>query len=252
MDTGQKEHEGAVGRPGEVFLTTRWTVVMAAGDSETLQAQRALEEICSSYWFPLYAFARRRGYARADAEDVTQDFFQELLTHRWLDSADRTKGRLRSFLLTAFKRFMAKEWRKQTAQKRGGFQFDLPLDESRAEDRYAASGNPAMDAEALFDTQWATTLLELTTKKLAQDYEAAGKSAEFTLLKTGLLGAQKSVDYADLAAQLDMTEGAVRVAMHRLRKRFRSLYRSEVAETLLPGDELEDELQYLAQSMARA
>ena len=235
---------------GDIFVTTRWTVVLAATGA-TPQAERALEEICQTYWFPLYAYIRRRGHSAEDAEDLTQEFFHQLLKHQWIADADREKGRLRAFLITALKHFMAKEWRRASAQKRGGGQPILSLDSSIAEGRYASNETPRLEAEALFDRQWALTLLELTMKQLANEYADAGKTAEFAKLKDGLVIAHQAINYPSLSAELDMTEGAVRVAVHRMRKRFRQLYRAEVAQTLPPGADLDDELRYLAESLVR-
>ena len=221
-----------------------------AADTASPEAAHALEEICQSYWFPLYAYIRRRGCTAEDAEDLTQDFFQQLLTHRWLKDVDRTKGKLRAFLITALKRFMANEWRRASAQKRGGGAHPLSLDSRIAESRYAASGHSPLEAEALYDRQWALTLLDLTLQKLENEYTVAGKKELFRALKSGLVMAREALNYSALAEQLDMTEGAVRVAVHRLRKRFRELYRNEVVQTLPVGADLEDELRHLAQSLA--
>ncbi len=234
----------------DIFVTTRWTVVLTASDGSSPQAEHALEEICRIYWFPLYAYIRRRGHSPEDAEDLAQEFFRQLLEHNWIADADRKKGKLRAFLITALKRFMAKEWRRASAQKRGGGQRPLPLDSSIAEGRYASTVvTPGDDAEALFDRQWALTLLDLTIKHLENEYTDAGKADLFTQLKSGLVMSHESLDYPTLAEQLDMTEGAVRVAVHRMRKRFRELYRTEVAQTLPPNADLDEELRLLSASL---
>lgn len=236
--------------PDDIFVTTQWTVVLAAGDHSTRQSERALEEICQTYWFPLYAYVRRRGHSKEDAEDLTQEFFRQLLQHRWIEDADRTKGRLRAFLITALKHFMANEWRKASARKRGGGQRLLSIDSGIAEGRYATVGNPRIDAETLFDRQWALTLLELTVNQLEREYADTGKAAEFAVLKEGLVGHQ-TIDYPAVAVRLKLSEGAARVAVHRMRKRFRELYREEVKQTLPPGTGIDEELHYLAESLAR-
>ena len=217
----------------DIFVTTRWTVVREAKGA-TPQSQEALEEICRTYWFPLYAYVRRRGHSPADAEDLTQGFFRQLLEYRWIDDVDREKGRLRAFLITALKRFMAKEWRKATAKKRGGGLPCVSIDAGLAEGRYAESGTPSLDAEALFDRQWALAVLEATIQRLETEFSKAGKSAEFEVLKESLALSRDAIKYADLAARLKMSEGAVRVATHRLRKRFRQLYRDEVPKPCRP------------------
>lgn len=235
---------------GDIFVTTRWTVVLAAADRSTPQAERALEEICQIYWFPLYAYIRRRGHSPEDAEDLTQEFFRQLLEHHWIEDVDREKGRLRAFLITALKHFMAKEWRKASAQKRGGGQFNLSIDTRIAEGRYASTATPSVEAEVLFDREWALTLLDLTINRLEMEYADADKANLFIHLKDGLVMAHEGLDYPFLAKKLDMTEGAVRVAVHRMRKRFRELYRAEIAQTLPTGADLDDELRHLSASLA--
>lgn len=235
----------------DIFVTTRWTVVLAAAGRSTPEADRALEEICRVYWFPLYAYIRRRGHSAEDAEDLTQEFFRQLLEHRWIEEVDREKGKLRAFLITALKRFMAKEWRKAAAQKRGGGQRTLSIDTGIVEGRYASAGTPGMDAEALFDREWALTLLDLTVSRIENEYAGAGKAKQFGCLKNGLVMTHQSIDYPKLAAELDMNEGAVRVAVHRMRKRFRELYRAEIAQTLPSGADLDEELRHLSASLAR-
>jgi DNA-directed RNA polymerase specialized sigma24 family protein len=240
------------GVPDDIFVTTCWTMVLAATDRSTSQAERAMEEICQTYWFPLYAYIRRRGHSPENAEDLTQEFFRQLLEHHWIGDVDREKGRFRAFLITALKHFMAKEWRKASAKKRGGGQRVLSLDSSIAEGRYASAVTPSMEAEALFDRQWALTLLNLTIKQVKNEYADAGKADLFATLKDGLVIAHQSIDYPSLSAELDMTEGAIRVAVHRMRKRFRELYRNEVAQTLPPGADLDDEMHHLAESLVQA
>ncbi len=233
----------------DIFVTTQWTVVRAAGNRSTPGAERALADICRTYWFPLYAYVRRRSRSKEDAEDMTQEFFRQLLERHWLEDVDRNKGRLRAFLVTALKRFMANEWRRATAHKRGGGQTHISIDSGLAEGRYAAAGSPRMDAETMFDRQWALTLLELTVKHLEEEYAAAGKTAEFTAMKGCLVIFHQAIDYSTIAGQLEVNEGAARVGVHRLRKRFRQLYRDKVAQTLPPGSNLDEEMRYLAKSL---
>lgn len=236
----------------QVFPPTRWSVVLAATQQPAPEAEAALETICRAYWYPLYAFVRRSGQSPYDAQDLTQEFFRQLLEKRWLEAADRKKGKLRTFLVTALKHFMAKEWRRAAAQKRGGGESHVPMDTAYAESRYAAESATRLPAEAVFDQQWALTLLDLTMQRLEAEFCAAGKAEEFAILKSCLVAAHEAIDYATLAAQLDRNEGAVRVAVHRLRKRFRELYREEIAQTLPDGAELEAELRYLAGILARS
>lgn len=239
-----------------LFPPTRWSVVQAAArmpGSETGSATgSALEELCRIYWYPLYAYVRRRGCSREDAEDLTQEFFRQLLARRWLADADRDKGRLRTFLLIALKRFMAKEWRRAQAQKRGGDQVLVPMDTAFAESRWAANPSPGLTAEAVFDRQWALTLLDLSLRRLEAEYASQGKTDEFTRLKGCLTAAHGTMDYGALSIELGLSEGATRVAVHRLRKRFRELYREEIRQTLPPDADLDDELRYLAACLARS
>jgi RNA polymerase sigma-70 factor (ECF subfamily) len=236
--------------PGDIFVTTRWSVVQEAKGS-TPQSHEALEYICQTYWFPLYAYVRRRGHAPEDAEDLTQEFFRQLLEHRWINDVDRRKGKLRAFLITALKRFLSKERRRKSAKKRGGGQRMLSLDSRIAEGRYASSDTPDLEAEALYDRQWALTLLDLTVQRLENEYADAGKAELFAAMKDGLVMTHQSIDYPSLAAELDMKEGAARVAVHRMRKRFRELYREEVAQTLPAGADLDDELRHLSESLVQ-
>ena len=234
----------------DIFVTTRWTMVLNARRSSST-SRKALEEICETYWFPLYAYVRRRGHSAEDAEDLTQEFFRQLLEHRWLESAAREKGRLRAFLITALKRFMAKEWRKASARKRGGGARPLSLEAGCAEGRYADTATPSLNAEALFDRQWALAVLAATIDRLEADFSQQGKAAEFAVLKETLSLTRDTINYAELAAKLQLSEGAARVATHRLRKRFREVYRNEVAGTLPEGTDLSEESRYLAESLMK-
>jgi RNA polymerase sigma factor (sigma-70 family) len=236
----------------QVFPATRWSVVLAATQQSAPEADAALETICRAYWYPLYAFVRRSGQSPPDAQDLTQEFFRQLLEKRWLAAADREKGKLRTFLVTALKHFMAKEWRRASARKRGGGHAHVPMDTAFAESRYAAELATQLPAEAMFDQQWALTLLDLTVQRLEAEFRAAGKAEDFAVLKDCLVAAHQAIDYASVAARLNCSEGAARVAVHRLRKRFRELYREEIAQTLPDGTELDAELRYLAGILARS
>lgn len=227
------------------FPATRWSIVDAAAHADHDTSVEALERLCRDYWYPLYAFARRSGHSAEDAEDLTQGFFAVLLGRGWLAAVDREKGKLRTFLLTAFRRFMAKEWRRTRAEQRGGRVTMVPLDEAGAENRYAAA-RVEMPAEAVFDRQWALTLMERAISGLQREFVQVGKAQHFELLKGCLMAPRGSIDYAALAEPLAMNEGAVRVAVHRFRKRFRVRFREEVERTLADGETVEEELRYLA------
>jgi RNA polymerase sigma factor (sigma-70 family) len=233
-----------------VFPNTRWSVVLAATGSPSPESAAALEIICQAYWYPLYAYARRCGQTPHDAQDLTQEFFCRLLEKRWLESADREKGRLRSFLIVALKKFMSNEWDRVSAQRRGGGRAHAPFDTAFAESRFAADSH-ALAPEETFDRQWALTLISLTTGRLREEFTAAGKPRDYDVLKTCLLADRGAIDYAGVAKQLGMNEGAARVAVHRLRKRFREIYREEIAKTLAEGADLDAELRHLAAALAR-
>jgi RNA polymerase sigma-70 factor (ECF subfamily) len=227
-------------------------VVLAATRTPSPESAAALETLCRAYWYPLYAYVRRCGQSPHDAQDLTQEFFRRLLEKRWLDDADRAAGRLRTFLITDLKRFMAKEWRRAQAQRRGGGHASVPMDTAFAESRYAADPAAQLDADAAFDRHWALTLLDLTLKRLEGERAAAGKAAEFATLKRCLTADHGTLDYAPLAGQLRVSEGAARVAVHRLRRRFREIYREEIAHTLPDGANFEEELRHLASALAAA
>ncbi|MFN0126989.1 MAG: RNA polymerase sigma factor [Verrucomicrobiales bacterium] len=228
------------------FPNTRWSIVLAATQTETTDAAAALEALCRAYWYPLYAYARRSGQSPHDAQDLAQEFFARLLAHRWLADADREKGKLRTFLITAFKNFMAKEWRRATAEKRGSAQTPLPLDTDIAEIRYRADAMPTHAADAAYDRQWALTLLNVTIDRLRTESVERGHPDHFEALKECLMAERGSLDYRSIAARLGGGEGAARVAVHRLRKRFRDVFREEVARTVSEDADLEAEMRHLA------
>jgi RNA polymerase sigma-70 factor (ECF subfamily) len=234
----------------QTFPQTQWSVVLAAKQQHSSDSAAALEALCRAYWYPLYAYVRRCGQSPHDAQDLTQEFFCRLLEKRWLDAAEREKGKLRAFLIVALKHFMAKEWRRASAQRRGGGQPPLPLDTTLAESRYAADTTTALAADEVFDRQWALTLLDLTVDRLRAEFAGAGKPEEFETLKSRLVAERGAIDYAQVAGQLRISEGAARVAVHRLRKRFRELYREEIAQTLADGADVEGELRHLGAALA--
>jgi len=233
-----------------VFPNTRWSVVLAATRIPSPESAAALEAICRAYWYPLYAYVRRCGQSPHDAQDLTQEFFCRLLEKRWLDSADREKGKLRSFLIVALKKFMSNEWDRASAQRRGGGQVHAQFDTTFAESRFAADSHSLAPDEA-FDRQWALTLIGLTTSRLRAEFTAAGKPGDYDALKHCLLADRGAIDYAAVAKQLGVNGGAARVAVHRLRKRFRKIYREEISQTLAEGADLEAELRQLAAGLAR-
>ena len=235
-----------------VFATTHWSVVLTAGRNDTTRANEALGRLCQMYWYPLYVYVRRRGHAAADAQDLTQEFFARLLENRWLDQADPQRGRFRSFLLAALKHFLANEWQKARAQKRGGGLVLVYLDDDSAEHRYALEPATESTPESLYERRWALALLEGVLLRLDNEYRLEGKGELFDALKSSLTVNRSTVAYPDLAAKLGLAEGAVRVAVHRLRKRYRQLLRAEVAHTVSSPDEVDEEMHYLFQVLSRS
>jgi DNA-directed RNA polymerase specialized sigma24 family protein len=232
-----------------VFPNTRWSAVLAARQPSP-ESAAALETICEAYWYPLYAYVRRCGQSPHDAQDLTQEFFCRLLEKRWLDAADREKGKLRSFLIIALKKFMSNEWDRASAQRRGGGQAHAQMDAAFAESRFATDTH-SLAPEETFDRQWALTLIGLTTARLRAEFAAAGKPGDYDALKNCLLADRGAIDYVAVAGHLGVNEGAARVAVHRLRKRFREIYREEISQTLAEGADLDDELRHLAAALAR-
>lgn len=237
--------------PGARFCSTRWTVVLAAGNSQSPQAAEALETLCRAYWYPLYAYVRRREYSRCDAQDLTQEFFAQLIEHNWIARVHRCKGRFRSFLLMAMKRFLANEWDKGKTLKRGGQYRFVPLQFDVAESRYASETVDTTVPEELFEKQWALTLLESVLDGLREDYASDGRGALFDKLKPCLIGRTELQPYAELAAHLGMTEGAVKVAVCRLRRRYRKRLRENIAHTVASPEDIDGELRHLFRVLAR-
>ena len=218
--------------------------MVAAGDPQRKEARSALVSLCEHYWYPLYAYLRRRGYPSHEAQDLTQDFFVRVLEGRYLDRADPEKGRFRSFILTSLKFFVADEADRRRAGKRGGGMV-APLEFSSGEERYQRE--PAHDEtpERIFERRWALSLIDRVVEKLREEYVNHGRPEHFERLKVFLL-AQSDAPYAELAQEMNTSAGALKVAIHRLRKRYRELFRQEIADTVADPAEVESELRYLA------
>lgn len=227
------------------FAHTNWSVVVAATGNDTTHARSALEKLCQAYWPPIYAFVRRQGHSPHDAQDLTQEFFARLLEKNYLAAVDRSKGRFRSFLLAALKHFLANEWDKARAQKRGGGKIPIPIEVATAESSCGFEPADNLTAEKIFDRRWALTLLEQVLKRLRQEYTRDGKEKLFNQLKPTLTENSRTVGYAQIAERLGSTEGAIKVAVHRLRQRYRELLRAAIAETVATDAEVEDELRNL-------
>jgi len=236
--------------PRQVFPLTHWSLVLRAGKSDTAPTRAALASLCQMYWFPLYAHARRRGHTPHDAEDLTQEFFARLLERDLLAAADPNRGRFRSFLLAAMNHFLNHEWEKGRTQKRGGGQPLLSLDAHAAEERFDAEPADRATPDQAFDRQWALALLDTVLTRLEAEYESAGKANLFAALRPTLAGSRETQPYAELCARLNLSEGAVKVAVHRLRKRYRDLIREEVAHTVATPEEVEAELRHLFLALA--
>lgn len=231
---------------GDIFATTRWTVVLAAGRRGTPVADNALEELCRNYWFPLYAYVRRRGHAKEDAEDLTQAFFARFLEKNYIEGLNAERGRFRAFLLAALKHFLANEWDKSRRQKRGGGIANLSLDWQTADTQFDIADTSAPAPDKAFDREWATALLGKVIGRLRSEMAAAGQSmTQFDTLKAFLTAGKGAVPYIDAAKTLGMDEGAVRVAVHRLRKRYRALLRDEIAQTLADPSLVDEEMRSL-------
>jgi RNA polymerase sigma factor (sigma-70 family) len=226
------------------FPTTRWTLVAAAGDPHRKEARSALVSLCENYWYPLYAYLRRRGYPADQAQDLTQDFFVRVLEGRYLDRAEPEKGRFRSFLLTSLKFFVADTGDRQRAIKRGGGAV-VSVEFSSGEERYQRE--PAHDEtpERIFERRWALAVLDRVVERLRNEFVQHGRPEHFQRLKVFLLG-QSDAPYAALAREMNTSEGALKVAIHRLRKRYRELFRQEIADTVADPAEVESELRFLA------
>lgn len=232
------------------FATTQWTLVLNAGQPCDVLGNKALATLCERYWFPLYAYARRRTADAAAAQDLTQEFFARLLEKGTLGLASPERGRFRSFLLTAMKNFLASAHEKEHAQKRGGTKTLLSLDFDAGESKFRLEPVDELTPERLFEKQWTLKLLELVMQRLEQEHAAAGKSEQFAILRDFLAGPHGERTYAVAAAELGQSEEAVRQSASRLRKRYRELLREEVAQTVADPGDVEDELRGLLQSLS--
>jgi len=238
-----RDSDGGHHRP--VFVTTHWSVVLSAQDKDSPGSVEALESLCRTYWYPLYAFVRRQGRSPHDAQDLTQGFFARVLEKDYLKSAACEKGKFRTFLLMALKRFLADEWDRQHAQKRGGFSPVVSIDQELAESRFAAELAHRLQPDVLFDRQWAMTLIERVMARLQEEYLASGRAKLFEFLRNCLAKDETALPYAEIAAQLNLTEAAVKMAIHRLRARYREILHAEIADTVSAPEDVEGEIRYL-------
>jgi DNA-directed RNA polymerase specialized sigma24 family protein len=246
--TDSSEHLTGIPRD---FTTTHWSVVLAASEGVSPQAAQALEKLCRIYWFPLYAHARRRGQGAHDAQDSVQGFFAQLLRGNFLENVGPQKGRFRSFLLASLNHFLSDEWDKARAQKRGGGQMFISLDDQNAEELYRLEPASAAPAESIFDQRWALTLLAQALAQLREEFAAAGKIHEFDHLKIFLSTPAGDGGYDAVAAKMEMPIVTVGVKVHRLRQRYGELIRAEIAHTVASPADIEEEMEHLFDAVGR-
>ncbi len=229
----------------DLFSTTHWSLVLTAQGSDSIPAGEALATLCETYWYPLYIFVRSRGNSSHDAQDLTQSFFEKLLEKNYLVTVSREKGRFRAFLLASMKHFLANEWHRSRAAKRGGGRIPISLDDTDAEARYQLEPLDLMTPELLFERRWAMTLLDQVLMRLRNEMSGAGKIEIFEGLKDVLSTGKNEISYSEIGEGLGMSEGAARTAAHRLKKRYRELLRDEIGKTVADSTEIEDEIRYL-------
>lgn len=236
--------------PRDFFATTRWTLVLAAGSRSTPAADVALEELCRTYWYPLYAYIRRHGHSREDAEDLAQSFFARFLQKNYLEKLRSEHGKFRAFLIASLKHFLANEWDRSRRQKRGSGLPPLSLDWQDADARYQINPADNLSPDKIYDRAWAVTLLERVIRRLREEHAAAGKGVLFDKLKPFLMLGRSEIPYEQAAGDLAMTEGTARVAVHRLRRRYRELLREEIGQTLSDPAQMAEEMRALFSAFA--
>ena len=227
------------------FTATHWSVILTARQGDTSECSAALDALCRTYWYPLYAYARRQGCDAAAAQDMTQGFFARLLEKDYLQAVDPRKGKFRSFLLAGMKHFLANEWRRSHVQKRGGSVRFISLDDTSAEQQYLQAPAAGLTPEKFFEQQWATTLLDQTISRLRGEFVSGGKETLFDELKIFLTGEKALSRYAELALKLQMTEAALKMAVSRMHQRYGELLRKEIANTVPTAADVEEELKAL-------
>ncbi len=231
------------------FATTRWSIVLAAGRDSSPEAKTALATLCETYWFPLYAFVRRQGYDAQDAQDLTQGFLTRLLEKKDLRDVQRERGKFRSFLLASMKHFLLNEWDRTQAQKRGGGQRMLSVDFDEAERRLRLEPSHEQTPEVIFEKQWALTLLDRVRAVLREEFVRSHKAEQFDRLHVYLTGEKSALTYAEVAAELRISEAAVKMAVSRLRRRFHDRLRKEIVQTVATQDEVDDEIRALIDAL---
>src|ERR1041384_4402259 len=225
MAPSQSEERPAEPTRHQSFATTHWSVVLAARDTDSPEADAALAELCRTYWYPLYAFVRRKGHSPHDAQDLTQAFFERLLEKNYVAQADRERGRFRTYLLAALTHFLADEWDRARRLKRGGGREIISFDAASAEEHYRLEPVDQLDAAKLYERRWVTTLFDKVLARLEEEFRDSGKGKSFDQLKGSLLAEETGLSYAELGVQLGMKEDAVKQAVHRMRRRYREMFR---------------------------
>ena len=226
------------------FTATQWTQILLAAETSSPDGQEALQQLCQTYWYPLYAYVRRKGHSPEAAQDLTQAFFARLLDKKYLAHAAPELGKFRTFLLSSLQRFLINEWEKVRTQKRGGGASFVNWD-AETEQLYQTEQSSGKSPEELYDKRWALTLLDQVFLKLQAEFAAQGQSSRFAKLKVLLWGDKSAPPYSEVAAQLGMTEGNLKVALHRLRRRYRELLREEVLRTSAQPEDVDEEIRYL-------
>jgi len=242
--------EPGVSANGSMFATTHWSVVLAAGRTTEPQSAAALEKLCRTYWYPLYAYLRRRGHTEHDAQDLTQGFFGQLLERDWLHGVTHEKGRFRSFLLASLNYYLADQRDRATAQKRGGGRALISFDAEQAEERYRLEPVDERSPDKLFERRWAMELLDQVLIRLSREFVEAGKGELFERLRPYLVEGGGASTYAQIAREAGLTEEAFKKAVQRMRRRYHELFREEIAQTVASSAEVEEELRHLCGVMA--
>jgi RNA polymerase sigma factor (sigma-70 family) len=241
----ESESDAVFARPSPIFATTHWSVVLAAGQDLPEKAATALEQLCRTYWHPLYGYLRRRGYSEHDAQDLTQGFVAQLLERRAIEEVASVKGKFRSFLFASLNYFLADTRDRANAQKRGGGRELVSLDFAQAEEWYQIEPVDGRNPETMYERRWAITLLDQVLEKLALDFDEAGKRALFIHLQPFLVAGSVGESYRDVASKTGLSEEAVKKAVQRMRRRYYELFREEIAQTVARPGEIEDELRHL-------
>jgi RNA polymerase sigma factor (sigma-70 family) len=241
----ESKHPESVPPGKEQFAQTQWSLVLLAGQQSSPGSTEALDKLCRTYWYPLYCYVRRKGHSPHDAQDLTQEFFARLLKHNTFATADREKGKFRTYLLAALNHFLSDEWDKARAAKRGGGEVLISLDQEDAEQRFQNEPCTDLSPDKVFDRRWGVTVLREALNRLREEYQQADKTRLFELLKPHLTADPDSASYQSIAVELNTTPNAVAVAVHRLRQRYRELVRSSVAQTVSSPFEVEEELRTL-------